>query len=74
MNHDNGSPNIESNRTEELLSLKFILSAFDSMHLESVVKNSALSSTDSYSFVSKFITYVPNKIDINLKRTIIPKF
>lgn len=74
MNHESGSVNIESNHTEELLSLKFILSAFESMHLESLVKKSALSSTDSYSFVSKFIIYVPSKIDIYLKRTIIPKF
>jgi len=57
VNPDNGFPNIESNRNEELLSLKFILSAFDSKHLESLVKELALSSTDSYSFVSKFITF-----------------
>lgn len=74
MNHNNGSPNIESNRTEERLSLKLILSAFESIHLESVVKKSALSSTDSYSFVSKFVTYVPNEIDMYFKRTITPKF
>jgi len=55
VNHDNSSPNVESNRTEQQISVKFILFCCDSMHLESVMKKSAVSSTDSYSLVSKFI-------------------
>jgi hypothetical protein len=44
------------------------------MHLESVMKKLAVSVVDSYSFVSKFMTYVQNKFDLYFKRSIIQKF